>query len=219
MRQDGPAPLTVSKAQELTPREAAFVAAYAASRNATKSAETAGYSAKSAHVLGSRLLKNPRVAAAIRAAMERITKKYEVSGERTIQEMAVIAYSDIRHYCFDSEGYLILAEGAPDAAVRAIKRVKRKPVSLTVTDDEGNAKKVLAYETELELWNKDVELRNLAEHLKLFDNSEAQESGSGHSTPDELRERVISVLRTAAQRRREAGLPASKLEEWLLDSA
>ena len=219
MRQDGPAPLTVSKAQELTPREAAFVAAYAASRNATKSAETAGYSAKSAHVLGSRLLKNPRVAAAIRAAMERITKKYEVSGERTIQEMAVIAYSDIRHYCFDSEGYLILAEGAPDAAVRAIKRVKRKPVSLTVTDDEGNAKKVLAYETELELWNKDVELRNLAEHLKLFDNSEAQESGSGHSTPDELRERVISVLRTAAQRRREAGLPPSKLEEWLLDSA
>jgi hypothetical protein len=113
----------------------------------------------------------------------------------------------------------MLAAGAPDAAARAIRRVKRKPVSLTVTDDEGKAKKVVAYETELELWNKDVELRSLAEHLKLFDSPDAQESESTHLTPDELRERVISVLRTAAQRRREAGLPPSKLEEWLLESA
>jgi hypothetical protein len=170
--------------------------------------------------LGSRLLKNPRVAVAIRGALDCITKKYEVSAERTVQEMAAIGYSDIRHYCFDSEGNVRLAEGAPDISMRAVRRVKRRPVSLTVTGDDGQAKKILAYETEVELWNKDVELRNLAEHLKLFDENRAKGAEEDrHLTHDQLRERVISILRTAARRRKEAGLPASKLEQWLLESA
>src|SRR4051812_36531980 len=102
----------------LTPREAAFVGAYVAIRNATKAAETAGYSAKSAHVIGSRLLKKPRVAAAIKTEIERITRKYEVSAERTVQEMAAIAFSDLRHYYIDGAPIdcVTLAPGAPDGA-------------------------------------------------------------------------------------------------------
>src|SRR5689334_8252324 len=98
------APRMESEALCLTAREAAFVAAYTATRNATKSAATAGYSAKTAHVMGSKLLRKPRVSEAIRAALERITKKFEISAERTLQEMAAIGYSDIRHYRFDAEG-------------------------------------------------------------------------------------------------------------------
>src|SRR3954470_12579538 len=100
----------------LTARENAFVAAYAATRNATKAAETAGYSAKSAHVIGSRLLKKPRVAAAIKTGIERITRKYEVSAERTVQEMAAIGFSDLRDYYIDGAPIecVTLAPGAPD---------------------------------------------------------------------------------------------------------
>jgi phage terminase small subunit len=49
----------------LTPRQAKFVESY--SGNATEAAKQAGYSAKTAHVQGCRLLRNAQVTAAIKA--------------------------------------------------------------------------------------------------------------------------------------------------------
>ncbi len=51
----------------LTARQERFVDEYLADLNATQAAIRAGYSARSAHVEGSRLLTNAKVAAAISA--------------------------------------------------------------------------------------------------------------------------------------------------------
>ena len=52
----------------LTPKQARFIEEYLVDLNAKQAAIRAGYSVKSAHVEGSRLLINAKVAAAITAA-------------------------------------------------------------------------------------------------------------------------------------------------------
>ena len=201
----------------LTARENAFVAAYAATRNATKAAETAGYSAKSAHVLGSRLLKNPRVAAAITAAAERIASKYAVTAERTVQEMAAIGFSDIRHYTVEGKpiaDWLGLTPEAPDTAMRAIKKVRRKPVAINFVTKDGELKQEIAFETEIEFWSKDTQLRHLGEYFKLFDENRADDPAEEQLTNEQMEETVVSILKKARERKRaaQAQLSASGMD-------
>ena len=51
----------LSKELLLPPRQAHFVEAYCMGQNATKAAMAAGYSIKTAHVQGSRMLKNVKI--------------------------------------------------------------------------------------------------------------------------------------------------------------
>jgi hypothetical protein len=113
--------------------------------------------------------------------------------------MAVIAFSDIRHYAFTDDGRLILAPSAPDLAMRAVRRVKRKAVSIPRGDGV-----VVAYETEVELWNKVAALRHLAEYLKLFKENRIDDPDEKELTPEQRRERVINLLKVARKRKRDA---------------
>jgi phage terminase small subunit len=193
--------------EPLTAREAAFVTAFAATRNATKAAGAAGYSSRSAHVLGSRLLKKPSVAAAITAAVERIASKCSVTAERTVQEMAAIGFSDIRDYTVDGKpiaDWLGLTPGAPDSAMRAIKRVRRKPVAINFVTKEGELRQEIAFETEIEFWSKDTQLKHLGDYFKLFKEKRADDPDEEQLTDEELKASVISILRGALERKRAA---------------
>jgi hypothetical protein len=106
--------------------EAAFVAGVLAHGNGTKAATDAGYSARSARAKAVELSKRPRIAAAIEAGRKQVIRKFALSGERVMKEMCAIAFSDIRHYEFDDDGNVTLAAGAPDSAMRAVKKLKRK---------------------------------------------------------------------------------------------
>jgi phage terminase small subunit len=154
-------------------REAIFVADYLVHGNATKAAEKAGFTKRSARQKGSELLKRPRVAAAIEAGRKQTVRKFNLSGERVMKEMCAIAFSDIRHYVIGVDGTVALAVGAPDSAMRAIKRLKRKVRTIPVKEGEP----IVEVETEIELWNKDAELTALGrtKHLKLFTESDRDE--------------------------------------------
>lgn len=74
-----------------------FVAAYLATGlNATKAAVAAGYSEATATSQGSRLLKRPEIAAAIAAKGSRAVERLDYSTERTLEEIARIAFFDVR---------------------------------------------------------------------------------------------------------------------------
>ena len=64
---------------ELTPKQRRFVDEYQVDLNATQAAIRAGYSAKTAHVQGPRLLGNVGVASAIQAAQIEVSKRTEVT--------------------------------------------------------------------------------------------------------------------------------------------
>ncbi len=81
---------------ELTPKQARFVAEYLIDLNATQAAVRAGYSARTAASQGARLLKHGGVARAVQAAQQARAVRTEITQDRVLQELARIAFFDIR---------------------------------------------------------------------------------------------------------------------------
>lgn len=81
---------------ELTPKQERFVAEYLIDLNATQAAIRTGYSAKTAASQGARLLKQGGVARAVQAAQQARAVRTEITQDRVLQELARIAFFDIR---------------------------------------------------------------------------------------------------------------------------
>ncbi len=81
---------------ELTPKQARFVAEYLIDLNATQAAVRAGYSARTAASQGARLLKHGAVARAVHTAQHARAVRTEITQDRVLQELARIAFFDIR---------------------------------------------------------------------------------------------------------------------------
>jgi phage terminase small subunit len=91
--------------RELTDRQRLFVAEYLVDRNATAAAIRAGYSPKRAGSAGHRLKNLPRVREAIAAAQAERLRQVGLSRERVLEELARIAFADIRDFLtWDADG-------------------------------------------------------------------------------------------------------------------
>lgn len=80
----------------LNEKQKRFVEEYPKDLNATNAAKRAGYSEKSAHAQGHRLLKHAEVAAQIQKAKLKRSKRTEITQDRVLEEIAKIGFSDIR---------------------------------------------------------------------------------------------------------------------------
>ncbi|ALV06690.1 terminase small subunit [Roseateles depolymerans] len=80
----------------LTHLQRLFVDEYLIDLNASKAALRAGYSAKTAGRIGSYLLEKPKVAAAIEEAMKERANRTNITADRILQELARVAFFDIR---------------------------------------------------------------------------------------------------------------------------
>ena len=80
----------------LNAKQARFVSEYLIDLNATQAAIRAGYSARTAHSQGPRLLDHVGVQAAIKAAQARRERRTEITQDRVLQELGKIGFSDIR---------------------------------------------------------------------------------------------------------------------------
>lgn len=88
----------VSNMEKLTQRQRQFVAEYLISLNATHSAVSAGYSAKTAKQQGSRLLTNVDVRQAIKAGREAAQKRAEVKLDDILREYKRIAFTGLSKF-------------------------------------------------------------------------------------------------------------------------
>jgi phage terminase small subunit len=160
--------------EKLSVREQKFVTSYLQNTNATKSAKAAGYGSpgtESASTLGWRLLQNVEIAEAIQAGTDVFLERNEVTTERLIHELVIIASASREHYFIDSEGKVVLEEGAPPEAMRAIRSVKR---TRTVHADGS-----VSSRTEYQLWDRIKALELLGRKLKLWiDKVEIEDSQS-----------------------------------------
>jgi hypothetical protein len=191
--------MTAERAEKLSVREELFIEKWLASGNGAEAARFAGYSAKTARNKAVDLLKRPRIAKAIEARKSRIVRKFRVTQERVLEEMSIIGFSDLRHYALDANGYLQLADGAPDNAYRAVKKFKRKLRLIAGRDD---APPITEIDVEFELWSKESALGYLGNYLKLFKENRADGGPDDDGLTNEQRsERVLGVLKTAASRR------------------
>ncbi|MEW6125017.1 MAG: terminase small subunit [Pseudomonadota bacterium] len=144
----------------MTPRQEQFVREYLIDLNATQAAIRAGYSAKTARQIGERLLTYVDVAEAIRVAMAERSRRTQITGDRVLEELAKIAFFDIRE-AFSANGTLKpLDEMTPTA--RAV--IANLDVS-DVHDRDGN---IVGRLSKVRLADKVAVLTLLMRHLGML---------------------------------------------------
>jgi len=145
--------------QGLSAKESRFVDEYLIDLNATQAAIRAGFSKRSADVIASRLVRKPQVSEAIKNGIAERSKKTNITAEKVLVELAVVGFSSIENYVV-ADCRVLLAEGAPESAMRALSSVKTK----TYVDDKGNT----TTDVEYKLWPKVEALQLVARHLGML---------------------------------------------------
>jgi phage terminase small subunit len=140
--------------EKLTPKQRFFVEEYLLDLNSAAAAIRAGYSAKTAHQAGSRLLTLSNVKSAIKARMEERKHRVRIDADRILEEIARIALHDPRKI-FSRCGDLLDIQDWPDASASAISTIK-----ITKTK-HGEF-------TEVKFWDKGAQLALAARHLGLL---------------------------------------------------
>ena len=146
----------------LTPKQRLFVAEYLVDLNATQAAIRAGYSAKTAKVIGAENLTKPAIAEAIQAAQQERLKATGITADRVLSEIARLAFGDVRKI-FDESGRLLPVPSLPDEVAASVSSVK-----VTSKQSPGSDPVDVEYVTEIKFWDKKGSLELLGRHLKLF---------------------------------------------------
>ena len=124
------------KPKKLTPKQARFVDEYLCDLNATQAAARAGYSARTANEQGSRLLANVSVRSALSEAMKAREKRTHITQDRVLQELARLAFSDIRK-AFKEDGTLKLPQDLDDDTAAAMAGIDTITSSVHGGDEEA----------------------------------------------------------------------------------
>lgn len=172
----------------LTPRQARFVDEMLVDDNGTQAAIRAGYKRHSAYIVASKLLRNPKVAAAVAAGRAKRSESTGITSDRVLVELGLLAFSDVTHYLFDDQGRVHLAPGAPAGAQRAISSLK---VRITTTGDGD--KRSVTRDVEFRLHDKVSTLKLAGRHVGLFPN---------HVDDPKVVQQAERMLRAAVDRAR-----------------
>jgi phage terminase small subunit len=148
----------------LSPKQQWFVAEYLIDLNGTQAAIRAGYSKKTARMQGCRLLTHDDIKAAVAEGRKATTAKLGATQERVIEELAKMAFSDIRKI-MTAEGNLLSPAHIDDETAGAIAGVE------TVARQAGfdaAGERQIEYVHKIKLWDKNSALEKLAKHLGMF---------------------------------------------------
>jgi phage terminase small subunit len=100
----------------LTDKQRRFVDEYLVDLNATQAAIRAGYSEKTARAIACENLTKPDIEAAIAEAMEQRERRTQITQDRVLQELARVAFFDIRRLYKPDGGMLAPHELDDDSA-------------------------------------------------------------------------------------------------------
>lgn len=156
----------------LTARQEAFCREYVVDRNGAAASVRAGYSEKTAKVVACNLLKDRRVLARIhdlhQQAAALAERKFEVTAERVIEELAKVGFASMRQFVIiDANGQpQIDLTHAPEWALDALAEVRTETVLEGRPDEEGHRQAVR--KTQIKLHDKLRALAHLGEITGAF---------------------------------------------------
>lgn|SRR5262245_39379111 len=142
----------------LTPKQTRFVAEYLTDLNGKQAATRAGYKASRAEVTASELLRDRKVSEAIAAGKAEQLAVAGLSAQRVLDELARVAFSDIRDLV-DADGHLKPLHKLSDGTAGAI-------ASIDVSSKNGNGDPYTVHR--IRLWDKMRALELLAKHYALL---------------------------------------------------
>jgi phage terminase small subunit len=145
----------------VTPKQERFVAEYLIDLNATQAAIRAGYSRKGAEANSMRLLRDDRVAAAVREGKARQLAKAELSAMRVLEEYRRIAFFNPKALVRPDGTYKGLNELTDEEAAAL---AEHEAIIKNAKAGDGHTDEVLRPRQ----WNKIEALRDLAKHFSLL---------------------------------------------------
>jgi len=120
----------------MTPKQEAFALAYCELGNATEAYRRVYTPVKSTpktiNESASKLLAHPKVAARIKAQRDAAATNVGLTVERTLRELAILAYSDGRRL-MGEDGRLLPVNEWPDDVAPAVKSIETGPTGVKVT--------------------------------------------------------------------------------------
>lgn len=148
---------------ELNDKQKRFCEEYLIDLNATQAAIRAGYSKKTAFIIGFENLRKPNIQQFISVIQQKISDKNGNLTQRVIDELVKVGFSNIQDYIHSGNGIVDLSEIEikKAAAVSSIK----KSVTTFGTEENGGVKEVV----EFKLWDKISALEKLGKHLGVFE--------------------------------------------------
>ena len=178
-------------------RRIAFVDAYLLNgRNGTRAALTAGYSPKGAPTEGCRLLKNPKILAILADREAELAAKAGLSLDRTLKEIARLAYADPRKM-FDAQGNPKAIADLDDDSAATLAGFE---ISEEKTDGE-----VTGYVKKFKMWDKKGALDMAMRFHGAYEADNKQKPAAVVVSDDmELARRVAYMLSSADKTQRKA---------------
>ncbi len=140
-------------------KQTKFVREYLIDHNATQAAIRAGYSKRSAHANGSRMLEHDGIRKAIAEGTEKHLKKAELKAEDVLNEIKRLAFVNIAN-AYDAKGKLLPIKEMPEDVQLAIH-------SMDVQELTANGFKTGELK-KIKLADKVKSLEMLAKHFKLL---------------------------------------------------
>lgn len=161
--------------RKLTIKQQRFVDAIAVHGNATKAAEDAGYSPKTAAAIGCENLRKPKIAAAIRKAAEERSKRIQITADQVQLQLARISLADIRDlFTWNAECVAFVPSiDLTDDQAAAIQSVEAETLHYTDKDGGRTTKIKLKLRTEPKV--RALEL--LAKRFGMLTDRRAEEFG------------------------------------------
>jgi phage terminase small subunit len=151
--------IPAKNADVLTEKEILFCDHFLICFNGTKAAIKAGYSKKAAAQQASRLLTKVKVQNYLQAKKEKVLNKLEISQERTMQEIARLAFQDIRKF-YKEDGSLIPIHELDDDAAAVLAGMEIEEVK--------HRGRVVATLRKIKRWDKCKGLEMLAKIQGLY---------------------------------------------------
>lgn len=148
----------------ITPKQKRFCDEYLVDHNGYKAAVRAGYTKKAARAQASRMLTKGNIKAYLAAKVKKIEDKLDISAERTLLEIARVAYTPATSF-YDEKGnpipvHLLGPDAAACIAGVEIEEIKERGRVV------GTLRKIRRFD-------KNVPLGYLAKHFKLFTDAPA----------------------------------------------
>ncbi|MBX3500279.1 MAG: terminase small subunit [Alphaproteobacteria bacterium] len=158
-------------ARPLDARRARFVDEFLRCGNATQAYVRAGHKAAHAHHHAWRLMARPEVRAAIETGRRRLVRQCEVHPQRVIAEFAAIGFGNVAHFMeFDDDGTarVDLSLALPEQ-IAALREIVIEEYCDRPPEDPRRVRRA-----HLKLASRQQALDALAQHLRLFDGSDAR---------------------------------------------
>jgi len=159
---------------KLTAKQARFVEEYLIDLNATQAAIRAGYSEKSATLIGFENITKPYIAEAIAIASAERSKRTEITADRVLKEYAKIGFAELRNVVDWSD--VVRLKQAAD-----IDEITHGAIAEISETAQG---------LKIKMHDKRGALDALAKHLQLFEDK----SGDGESSLSNAVNKLIDRL-------------------------